>query len=109
VARAHLADEEVEAAESTIREGLEALPGDQQLALQLALMLDGKRQPKEALEVLGSIEPSDEQVSSPRLIYDVWEPADMQDIRTRLRNDAALGLPILGDKLGARAPVEVGE
>jgi len=102
VARAQLSDDDVEAAEATIRRGLNALPGDQQLAMQLALVLDGKRRPKEALGVLKAIEPGSEQVPSPRLTYDVWEPPNMQDIRDRLRNDAALGLPVLAAKLGAK-------
>lgn len=104
VARAQLSDDDVESAAATIRRGLKALPDDQQLAFQLALVLEKERRPKEALEVLGDIAPGDGQVPSPRLIYDVWEPADMQDIRDRLRSDAALGLPVLADRLAARAP-----
>lgn len=104
VARAQLSDDDVDSAKATIRRGLAALPGDQQLTLQLALILDGARRPKEALGVLGDIAPGDGQVPSPRLIYDVWEPSDMQDIRDRLRRAAALGLPVLADKLGVEAP-----
>ena len=109
LARAQLADEDVKSAEATIRRGLEALPGDQQLSLQLAMLLDGKRRQKETLEVLRGIEPGDGRVPSSRLIYDVWEPADLEDIRARLRSDAALGLPILADKLGLKAPAGGGQ
>ena len=103
-ARAQLAAGEMEAAETTIRRGLKALPGDQQLSLQLAMLLDGQRRRREMLAVLRGIEPGDGRVPSSRLIYDVWEPADLEDIRARLRSDAALGLPILADKLGPRSP-----
>ena len=89
MARVQLANEDVESAEETIRRGLRALPGDQQLAMQLALVLDGQRRPKEALGVLTAIEPAEGQASSPRLVYDLWEPAEMQEIRDRLRRDAA--------------------
>ena len=109
VARVQLADADMESAEATIRAGLEALPGDQQLALQLAMVLDGKRRPKEALGVLGSIQPGEGQDASPRLIYDVWEPMDMQSIQDRLTKDAALGLPVLADKLGVNTPAEQGQ
>lgn len=104
VARAEVAAEDVEAAEATVRRGLEALPGDQQLSLQLALLLDARRRPKEALAVLKSIEVADGQEPSPRLAYDVWEPNDLEAIRVRLAKDAELGLPVLASKVGARAP-----
>lgn len=109
VARAQLADEAVEAAEATIREGREALPGDQQLALQLALVLEGKRRPREALGVIERIEPGEAESASPRLLYDVWEPTGMEEIRVRLEKDAALGLPILAGKMGVGAPAGGGQ
>ena len=108
VARAQIAAQELESAEATLRRGLEALPGDQQLSLQLALLLDGWRRPQEALGVLKTIDAARGQQPSPRLVYDVWEPTELQETRERLRNDAASGLPILAERVGARAPGGVG-
>lgn len=104
LARTQVAAEDVEAAEATVRRGLEALPVDQQLSLQLALLLDVRRRPKEALGVLDSIDAANGKEPSPRLMYDVWEPSGMEEIRVRLAKDAALGLPVLASKVGAGAP-----
>jgi tetratricopeptide (TPR) repeat protein len=104
LARTQVAAEDVEAAEATVRRGLEALPVDQQLSLQLALLLDVRRRPKEALGVLDSIDAANGKEPSPRLMYDVWEPSGMEEIRVRLAQDAALGLPVLASKVGAGAP-----
>ena len=104
MARSQVAGKDMEAAEATVRRGLEALPGDQQLSLQLALLLDVRRRPKEALAVLEDIDAANGQEPSPRLTYDVWEPDDMEEIRGRLAKDAASGLPVLAGKLGDPAP-----
>jgi len=109
VARAQLADEDLETAEATLREGLEVLPEDQQLSMQLALLLDGRRRQQEALELVGRIDPGNGQRASPRLMYDVWEPTGMQDIRARLWKDAAAALPLLAEKLNVPAPEGWGE
>lgn len=108
-ARAQIAAEDLDAAEATIRRGLEALPRDQQLTMQLALLLDSKRRSKEALRILQRIEPGDGQQASSRLTYDVWEPMDMQDIQRRLWKDAESALPILAEKLAARTTTGWGE
>ena len=109
MARSQVAGKDMEAAEATVRRGLEALPGDQQLSLQLALLLDVRRRPKEALAVLEDIDAANGQEPSPRLTYDVWEPDDMEEIRGRLAKDAASGLPVLAGKMGDPAPEGWGE
>ncbi len=55
------------------------------------------------------IEPGEAESASPRLLYDVWEPTGMEEIRVRLEKDAALGLPILAGKMGVGAPAGGGQ
>ena len=100
-ARVYLADEETSQAEADLRRGLEALPGDQQLSLQLAAILDSQRQRTEANRVLDNIEIYGWERDSSRQTYDFWVPADLDPIRAELHEEMKSGLPVLKAGLAA--------
>lgn len=101
MARAHLSKGESEAAEAVLRQGLQELPGDQQMSLQLAAILDGQRRRDEVLAVLDAIEIVGWERDSPRQIYDFWTPADMESVRTDLHQEMQQGLVALATGLAA--------
>jgi tetratricopeptide (TPR) repeat protein len=106
--RLHVTAGEVEAAARLLREGLEALPGDQQLSLQLAAILDRQRRRSESLATLDAIRIDGWERDSSRLIYDFWSPPDLAGVREELRQEMQKGLAPLATALnasGGAAPV----
>lgn len=95
LARAQLAGAEPGEAEATLRRGLRELPGDQQLSLQLASILDNQRRRGEAMAVLDAIEIGGWESESARQTYDFWEPLDLAEIRSELRQEMADGFAAL--------------
>lgn len=95
LARAQLAGDDASTAEATLREGLQELPGDQQLSLQLASILDGQRRRSEAMAVLEAIEIYGWDRESARQTYDFWEPPDISEIRAELHREMEAGVEIL--------------
>jgi tetratricopeptide (TPR) repeat protein len=104
LARLYLEEDRTEEAEVLIRRGLEELPGDQQLAIQLAAILDVRRRPKEALKVLGEIQTADWNQVSPRQIYDSWPTKGLAEARDTMREMMTARLQLIADGLVA-APV----
>ena len=94
-------------AEPTLREALEILPGDQQLSLQLATILDRQRRRSEATVVLAAIAIDEWERDSPRERYDIWEPSGVEKARARHLGGTEEGLVALEAGLTA-APVEAG-
>jgi len=90
-------------AEATLREGLEELPGDQQISLQLASILDQQRRREEANSILDAIEVYGWDKESARQIYDFWEPTDVTGIRSELRQEMKTGLQVLAAGLAVLA------
>ena len=101
--RLRLAAGDTEAAASLFREGLEALPGDQQLSLQLAVILDNRRRRSESLATLDAIRIDGWERDSPRLIYDFWSPPDLAGVREELRQEMQKGLAPLATAISAPA------
>lgn len=101
IARAYLAEEESSQAESVLREGLQANPGDQQLSLQLASILDSQRKRTEANGILDNIEIYGWERDSSRQTYDFWVPADLDPIRAELHEEMKSGLTALKAALAA--------
>ena len=101
LARVQLADDDRAAAESTIRSGLQALPGDQQISLQLAAILDADRRRSEALSVLAAIEIHGWERESARQTYDFWVPPDLEGVRKQLREQMVEGDAVLRAALEA--------
>lgn len=106
LARIYLEEDRTAEAESLIRRGLEELPGDQQLAIQLAAILDVRRRPKEALKVLGKIQTADWNQVSPRQIYDSWPIKGLAEARDTMREMMAVRLPLIADGLAAAPTLE---
>ena len=91
LARARLEDDGPGAAETILRAGLEQLPGDQQLSLQLAAVLDRQRRRSEAMAVLEGIEILGWQQESARQTYDFWQPPDLTAVRSELHQEMTAG------------------
>jgi tetratricopeptide (TPR) repeat protein len=103
LARARLASDGAANAETILRQALQDLPGDQQLSLQLAAVLDAQRRRREALAVLDAIEILGWESESARQTYDFWEPPDLAGVRSELRQEMAGGLATLASSLKAVA------
>jgi tetratricopeptide (TPR) repeat protein len=106
LARLRLEEEQTDLAEQIIRRGLAELPGDQQLAIQLAAILDAGRRPKEALKVLEGIETGDWNHVSPRQIYDRWPTDGLAEARDTMREMMVERLPLIADGLAAPPTAE---
>ena len=103
LARAQLASDGPSDAAATLREGLQNLPGDQQLSLQLASILDGQRRRSEAMAILDAIDIRGWERESARQTYDFWEPPDLVEVRTGLRREMETGLAPLAAGLAGGA------
>ncbi len=104
LARVQRASGDDAAAEATLRAGLEALPGDQQLSLQLASILDAQRRRNEASRVLDGIEILGWERESPRQTYDFWKPRDLTRVRAELHQSMTSGLDSLSAGLSGLSP-----
>ena len=96
-------------AESLVRKGLGELPGDPQLSLQLAAMLDRQRRRDEAVRTLDAIAADGRHQDSPRQRYAVWAPTGMDEVRVALREEMKQGLSALGAGLQVAPTEEVEE
>jgi tetratricopeptide (TPR) repeat protein len=101
LARLYLDEDRTESAERIIRRGLTELPGDQQLSIQLSAILDARRRPREALQVLREIDTGDWNHSSPRQIYDRWPTKGLAEARERMRQIMLNRLPLIAKGLSA--------
>jgi len=101
LARARLTLGDSAGAEALLREGLAAIPGDQQLSLQLASILDGQRRRSEAIATLDAIQINGWEKDSPRQMYDFWGPPDMDAVRAALREEMQGGLVALSASLAS--------
>lgn len=99
LARFRLATDGPGVAEATLRDGLAQLPGDQQLSLQLAAVLESERRRGEAMKVLEEIEVLGWERESARQTYDFWEPPDLAEERADMHRAAQAGLPTLAAAL----------
>lgn len=106
LARARLAEGDRTGAESLLRLGLADLPGDQQISLQLASILDGEHRRSEALSVLDGIEIFGWERQSARQTYDFWEPPDPEAVRSEARQGLSEGYAALSRALAAEAEAE---
>ena len=106
LARLYLEVGESEAAERLIRQGQAEMPGDQQLAIQLAAILDVRRRPKEALQVLGGVQTGDWNHVSPRQIYDRWPTKGLAEARDTMRQMMVARLSLVADGLAAAPMAE---
>ena len=91
LARAQWVTDGASSGEAILREGLQELPGDQQLSLQLAAVLDAQRRRGEAMTVLDAIEILGWESESSRQTYDFWQPPDL-GVPAKLRQEMETGL-----------------
>ena len=91
-ARLHLEQGSEGRAEEVLREGLEVLPGDRQLSLLLARLLDSRRQRQESLELLSIVDASGWHEESPRERYDGWVPTGVEKGRSNHLGETAEGM-----------------
>ena len=106
LARVHLASDDVGAAETLLRQGLDELAGDQQLSLQLASILDSQRRRSESHALLDAIRIEGWEADSPRKVYDLWAPVDFDSVRAELRREMQKGTAALAAGLSAPAPAK---
>ena len=103
LSRLHQIRGERERAEAVLTRGVEELPGDQQLRLMLAALLDGRRRPAAARAVLAGLEADDTETRSARYLYDEWPSQGLAEVRMNLHEVMASRLPMLAGSLGAVA------
>ena len=106
LARVHLASDDVGAAETLLRQGLDELAGDQQLSLQLASILDSQRRRTESHALLDAIRIEGWEADSPRKVYDLWAPVDFDSVRAELRQEMQKGTAALAAGLSAPPPAK---
>lgn len=99
MARIQIHDGDLAAAEATLRHGLKALPGDQDLSLQLAAVLERQGRRAEAIDVVETITPTME--DSPRERYDFWVPLGIEEARVEHLGEEKDSLAALGAGLSA--------
>ncbi len=99
LARVRMDAGQIDETENLLERGLTALPGDEQLSIELAALLDGQHRRAEALGVLDRMEIGRWQDDSPRLIYDFWRPPGLDTIRARLHEESLGGRAALAASL----------
>lgn len=102
--RLYLAAGDTRAGEVLLRQGLQELEGDQQMSLQLAAILDSQRRRTESLAILDAIQVDEWEENSPRQIYDIWNPPNLESVREELRQDMQEGNTDLVASLLAPVP-----
>jgi len=104
--RLKIGAEDLESAEALLHIALEHLPEDQQLRVQLAMVLDLQRRPKEAIEALDGIPENGWAIESPRERYSTWDPLGVEERRSWLREEMISGLDVLQQALAEFAEEE---
>jgi tetratricopeptide (TPR) repeat protein len=97
--RALLAAGRLDEAERFLRGGLERLPGDEKLLLELAEIFDRRGDPAQARQVLAGYHPTREGAESARHRYNRLPSAALDHAWTDLVRSAPEGLPALADAL----------
>ncbi|MFN7963938.1 MAG: tetratricopeptide repeat protein [Thermoanaerobaculia bacterium] len=93
---------ELETARNLLEKGLEELPGEQRLCLELAMVLDRSGQSKKAREVLNNLVPlADAEAGSARLTYNHWPAEILRDERVLLLATATTRRPQLARAIDA--------
>ena len=90
-----------------LRQGLEALPGDRQISLLLARILDQQRERGASLELLARLEGSGWREESPRERYDNWVPEGVEQGRSNHLEATSEGIIAL--EFGLTRPVAEAE
>lgn len=92
-----------DAALGVARDALDQFPDSSRQAIQMAYLLERRRQSRQALEVLQQIEAAAEPESE-RYRYTRWPQTALDASRERFRRAAAAGCPVLQSAVHAPAP-----
>lgn len=106
--RLHLRQDRNRDAVALLRQAVARLPGQPQLAVQLAFLLDRQGRAAEAREILDRVRPRSERTAgSPRHLYGQWPVGALEAARRSLTQQSLLRLAALSRALGA-APARGG-
>ena len=100
LARLKIQAGDLDAAEALLELGLQEIPGDQQLSVQLGSVYDLKRRSKDTIRIVRAIPDNGWERESPRQTYSTWEPVGVDETRSRLRAEITPGLQALQASLG---------
>lgn len=101
IANIQLSQGDSERALAVLAEGLERMPGNQQLTIQRALLLDRAGKPIEAARLLEALQPTSAEGDTARYHYNRWPVAWMARTREAVRRAAELKRPALEQALAA--------
>jgi tetratricopeptide (TPR) repeat protein len=107
LASTSIAEQDLAGAEALLREGLDQLPGDQRLILQLCLVLDRRGRAAAARALLEGLEPeAPGEDLSPRYLYNRWPIHVIETGRRELASTAVARLPVLARVISGLARTE---
>lgn len=100
LASVELQEGRLDQAERLLRQGIDRLPGEQRLYIQLAFVLDRQRQPLRAREVLSRlVARGNHGGESPRHLYNRWPSEELQRTRRSLDQGSTVRLAALSGAL----------
>ena len=89
LARLHMDSDELEEAENVLREGVEALPGEDKLYVLLAFVLDAQQRSEETMRVLAEMAAkTDRREESARHLYTKGSEQIVDNLRRKLKRQA---------------------
>lgn len=97
---------DLDRAEKLLRLGIDQVPGDQRLYLQLANVLDRRGQIRAGLAALEGLQAAPPGVESPRMKYNRWPAAALERTRLELKNTASSRLGVLARVVSDLAKTE---
>ncbi|MES1245139.1 MAG: tetratricopeptide repeat protein [Acidobacteriota bacterium] len=101
--RIHLRDKRTTEAVALLRQAVARLPGQPQLAVQLAYLLDRQGSPADARQILDRLSPAAGGPGSPRHRYGQWPTASLDEARRSLAQQSLLRLAALSRALDSAA------
>ena len=105
-ARLQLAANDLDGAEKTLREGLQRLPDDDKLALQLGLVRDMKKDPRGARDAVSALGKTPGAGGAARHRYNQLPTEKLEAAWTELQEQGVGGIPALAALLGVPAAAE---
>ena len=109
MARLQIAAGNLDGAEKTLREGLERLPEDDKLAVQLGLVRDLRKDPRGAREAVASLGKTPGDGGAARHRYNQLPVEGLEQAWTELQEQGVGQIPTLAAVLGVPAPAAVDE
>ena len=104
LARLETSSGNLERAEEVLRQGVEALPGEQRLYLQLAMVLDRTGHRAESSELIQKVTELPSSGESPRYLYNRWPRSVIELGRKQLKETAAQRRSVLARAMADSQP-----